>query len=160
MSEYVLKDIGAFKNLFLSSIINSHDICSLLLNKEEFSEEEKESLVYERVFPFLYIDDIQTSVESYICFEVTIPRCSGTIKNLQLNVLCCCHKDYMNYKKRDYIGTRVDILSDMVEREIHDSKEFGIGKLDLQSVRYIFPNTKYYARELIFNVSDFKVKRN
>lgn len=159
MSGYVLKDIGAFKNIFLSSIINSHDICSLLLNKEDFSEEEKESLIYERVFPYLYIDDIQTNVESYICFEVTIPRCSGTIKDLQLSVLCCCHKDYMKYKKEDYLGTRVDILSDMVEREIQDSTEFGIGKLSLQSVRYIFPSTKYYARELIFNVPEFKTKR-
>ena len=91
--------------------------------------------------------------------EVNIPRIpSHTIKDIQIVMWIYSHKECMSYSKKGYLGTRVDILSDMVTRELFDSNKFGIGKLSLQSVRYLFPSNKYYGRELIFNTSDFKIK--
>ena len=83
---------------------------------------------------------------------------SGTVKDLKIIVLAYCHKDIMKYSKKGYYGTRVDILADMVERKLRDSYDFGIGKPKLISVTNFFPNNKYYGRQLVYNVPEFKVK--
>lgn len=155
----ILKDVGLYKNRLISSILNSTNICETLLIDKECTEENIDNLVYTQVFPYLYVDETQTSVLPYLCMEVNIPRIpTNTIKNVQVVLWVYAHKDCMQYSKKGYLGTRVDILSDMIMRELSDSDKFGIGKLELQSVRYIFPSTKYYGRELILNTSDFKVK--
>lgn len=161
MSETIIKDIGLYKSRILSAILQSDDLCQALLNKKTYTEDEVDNLTYKQVFPYLYIDETQTTVLPYICIEVDIPRIpTGTIKDMKLIVWCYCHKDCMRYSKKDYSGTRSDIMSDMVERQLRDSNKFGIGKLQLQSVTYLNSiNSKYYGRQLIFTIPDFKIKK-
>lgn len=159
MDEVVLKDIGVYKNRLVSAILNSNNIIQLLLNKDTYSDEEVDDLMYTQIFPYLYVDGTQIEVLSYICLEVNVPRIpTNTIKDIQIIVLAYCHKDCMKYTKKGYLGTRADILADMVERELRDSDRFGIGKLRLTSVSHFFPNNKYYGREMRFTIPDFKVK--
>lgn len=159
MDEAVLKDIGLYKNRLISTFLNSDDITKLLLNKNIYSEEEVDNLLYSQVFPYLYVDETQTEVLSYLCLEVNIPRIpTTTIKDVQIIIWAYCHKDCMQYSKKGFLGTRADILADMVERELRDSDRFGIGKLKLTSVSHFFPNNKYYGREMRFTIPDFKVK--
>lgn len=159
MDEVVLKDIGLYKNRLVSAILNSNNIIQLLLNKDTYSDEEVDDLMYTQIFPYLYVDGTQIEVLSYLCLEVNVPRIpTTTIKDIQIIIWAYCHKDCMKYSKKGFLGTRVDILSDMVERELRDSDRFGIGKLRLTSVSHFFPNNKYYGREMRFIIPDFKVK--
>lgn len=160
MAETILKDIGLYKNRILSTLLQSSDLCETLLNKKDYTEEDVDSLIYKQVFPCLYIDETQTNVLSYVCVEVNTPRIpTRTIKNMELIIWCYCHKDCMKYSKKDYFGTRADIMSDMVERQLRDSDKFGIGKLQLQSVTYLNnTNSRYYGRQLLFTTPDFKIK--
>ena len=66
----------------------------------------------------------------------------------------------MKYSKKGYRGTRVDILCDMIERSLRNSDKFGIGKLHLSSVEHFFPNAKTYGKQMIYTISDFKIKDN
>ncbi len=155
----VLKDIGSCKQQLISAFINNDDICELLFDKKPYTETDAEKLMYKQVFPYLYIDDVQTESTTYLCIEVDIPRqASNTIKELEINVWAYCHKNIMKYAKKGYYGTRADILSDMVEKQIRDSYDFGIGKPELKSVTYFFPGNKYYGRQLVYRVPDFKIK--
>lgn len=139
--------------------LNSPCITSLLLDKDDSCEEDIDNLVYTQIFPYLYVDNTQTKVLSYLCFEVDIPRIpTPTIKDVKFMVWIYCRKDGMNYSKKGYLGTRVDILADMVEQELHDQRKFGIGKLSLESVTHCFPSNEYYGRQMIFTIPDFKVK--
>lgn len=132
-----------------------------MLMKKKYTEEDVDNLVYSQVFPYLYVDDTQTMVLPYVCFEVTIPRIpTGTIKDMQIIVWTYCHKDCMRCSQKGYLGTRADILADIIERHIHDAYNMGIGHPSLQSVRQFSPQNKYYGREFIFTVPDFKVKEN
>lgn len=159
MNEVVLKDIGVYKNRLVSAILNSNNIIQLLLNKDTYSEEEVDDLMYTQIFPYLYVDGTQIEVLSYLCLEVNVPRIpTTTIKDIQIIIWAYCHKDCMRYSKKGFLGTRADILADMVERELRDSDRFGIGKLRLTSVSHFFPNNKYYGREMRFTIPDFKVK--
>lgn len=161
MNKTVLKDIGLYKNKILSTILSSEDFCRAMLIDKEYTEENVDDLIYTQIFPYMYIDETQTEVLPYACFEVKIPYIpNGSIKKMQIVFWVCAHKKCMQYHTKDYIGTRIDILSDAVERALHDSKEFGIGKLNLTSVGYVFPNSNYCVRELVFDVSDFKVKES
>ena len=155
----ILKDMGSYKNTLLSSFVESEEICELLFDKKPYTEQDVDNLVYTQIFPYLYIDETQDEVLSYLCVEVSVPRIpTGTIKDMKLIVWAYCHKKSMQYSKNGYSGTKSDILADMVERVLRDSNKFGIGKLQLISCNHFSPNSKYYGRELIYNIPDFKVK--
>lgn len=154
----ILKDMGSYKNKIVSAFINSDEICELLFNKEPYTEEDVENLIYSQVFPYLYVDETQTEVKTYICFEVDVPRIpTGTVKDMKLIVWAYSHKDGMRYYKKGHSGTKVDILADMIERQLRESNEFGIGKLQLLSCTYFIPNSKYYGKQMVYNMPDFKV---
>lgn len=169
MSEVVLKDIGLIKNRLLPLLLNSKDVMDIILGGEYTNEqvwgkdedEEDYGVVYRQVFPYLYIEDTQTEVLSYICFEVDVPRIpTGTIKEMKIIIWVYCHKNCMKYSKKGFLGTRADILADAVERALYDSDKFGIGKVHLDSVTYLnSANKEYYGRQLIFSVPDFRVKQ-
>ena len=130
----ILKDMGSYKNTLLSYFINSEEICELMFNKKPYTEEDVDNLIYSQIFPYLYVDDTQDEVLSYLCLEVSVPRIpTGTIKDMKLIIWAYCHKDGMKYSKKGYYGTKADILADMVERVLRDSNKFGIGKLQLMS---------------------------
>lgn len=152
-----LRDIGLYKNHLMSLFLNSDDICCLMLNKNQ-APSDTDSLAYTQIFPYLYVDETQTEVKSYLCFEVDIPNIpSHTIKNMEITIWAYCHKDCMKYSKQGFSGTRTDILADMVERSLRNSNEFGIGKLSLTKVSTFFPTTVHYGRQLKFLVPDFKI---
>ena len=154
----VLKDMGSYKTTLLSALINSDDICELLFDKKPYTEDDVENLVYTRIFPYLYVDETQTEVLSYICFEVDVPKVpTGTVKDMKLIIWEYCHKDCMRYSKKGYSGTRADILADMIEQQLRESDKFGIGKLELLSCTYFIPSSKYYGKQMIYNMPDFKV---
>lgn len=154
----ILKDMGSYKTTLLSALINSDDICELLFNKKPYDEDDVDNLVYTQIFPYLYIDETQTKVLTYLCFEVEIPRIpTGTIKDMKLIIWAYCHKDTMKYSKKGYSGTKVDILVDMVESQLRELDRFGIGKLQLLSCTNFSPNNKYYGKQLVYNMPDFKI---
>lgn len=126
---------------------------------DTYSSTDVENLVYTQVFPYLYVDETQIEVLPYICLEVDIPRIpTHTIKDMKITVWAYCHKECMRYSLPEYLGTRVDILADIIERLLSDSDDFGIGHLHLESVTYIFPQNKYYGKQMVFTIPDFKVK--
>lgn len=168
MSGVVLKDIGLLKNRILPILLNSNDVMEILLGVGYTHEqvwgtagnEEDCGILFKQVFPYLYMSDIQSDHLSYVCFEVDIPRMpSNTIKEIKIIIWAYCHKNSMRYSKADYTGTKADILADAIEREFRSSLNFGIGRLNLDSITYLTPsNSQYYGKQLIFTVPDFKVK--
>lgn len=158
MGKSVLKDIGMYKTNLIENLLTSSDILELMLG-EDYAQTAAKNIVYSQIFPYLYVDDTQTEVKSYLCIEVDMPTIpSGTIKNMEVTIWAYCHKNCMKYLKKDYIGTRADILADMVERKIREFDPMGIGEMHLESVKRLFPNTKYYGKQLIFETPDFKIK--
>lgn len=155
----ILKDIGAYKSQLIRAFTASDDICELLLGKG-YNDDDLDDITYSHIYPYLYVDDTQDKEWSYLCIEVDIPRIpSATIKDMKIIVWAYCHKKIMKFIKKGCQGTRVDALSDMAEKALTQSEWFGIGKLHLDSVTYMYPTSKHYGRQLIFTVPDFKVKR-
>ena len=155
-----LKDIGTYKDRIISNIVTSDDICSTILGDKYTGGDVSSLLVYKNVFPYLYVDDTQTNQESYICVEVDVPRTMDfTYKDMRIIVWCYCHKGIMKYKYNGYRGTRADILSDMVDRLLNSSNDFGLGRLKLQSCTYFSPSKEFYGRQLIYSCPEFNIDK-
>lgn len=155
-----LKDIGTYKNRLLSTIIQSEDICEVILGKGYDDTDVDEQLIYKYIFPYLYVDDTQTEQNSYICIEVDVPRTMDfTYKNMRITIWCYCHKGIMKYSKKGYLGTRSDILSDMVDRLLNSSNDFGLGRLKLESCTPLTLTKEYYGRQLIYSCSEFNIDK-
>ena len=87
MTESVLNDIGAYKDTLLEMLLSNDGICETLLGKG-YSNDDKLDLIYSQVYPYLYVDETQTEVLSYICVEVDIPRVpTGTIKDMSGGII-------------------------------------------------------------------------
>lgn len=159
----------------LISLLNSDAIKDILLIDKPYSDDlwygndNDSGIVYKQIFPYLHIDDTQMNEKTYICFEVNIANIpTAAIKNMDIVVWCLCHKSCMKYDKEGYSGTRADILSDAVEQALRQSEmnsqtkektNFGIGKLQLQSVTQFTPaNKDFYGRQMSFTVPDFRFK--
>ena len=155
-----LKDIGTYKNRLLTTIVNSEDICELILGKDYNKTDVDEKLIYKNIFPYLYIDDTQTATETYICIEVSVPRTLDfTYKDMQIDVWCYCHKNIMKYSKKGYLGTRVDIVSDMVDRLLNSSNDYGLGRLKLQSSSPLNISKTHYGRHMIYKCAEFNIEK-
>lgn len=159
MAETLAKDIGLYKHRLSNILLDSAELCELFLGKN-YNNDDVEELMHKQIFPYLYIDETQDEVLPFICFEVDIPVIpTGTIKDMQIIIWCYCHRGCMKYSRKGYLGTRADIMADMVERQLRNSDAFGIGELNLQSITYLNSlNSKYYGRQLIYTTSDFKLK--
>lgn len=155
-----LKDVGIYKSRLVSFILLSDDICELLLGKDYNKETVDDDLIYKYVFPYLYVNDTQVETKSYICMEVDVPRVANfSFKDMKIIIWCYCHKDkdYMRYSKKGFLGTRADILTDMLDRKLQSSREFGIGRLQLNSATYLTIGDKYYGKQLIYSCSEFNL---
>lgn len=167
METTTLKDLGLYKNYLLSMIVKSSDIKdAMFIEDNKRKDGNLGQLMFKQIFPYLYVDETQTEVLPFICVEDDVPRIpTGTIKDMQLTVWAYAHKDcmqYSYYNYKDYIGTRADALCDMIDRIImseENCRKFGIGIPQLISVGHLFPQNEYYGRQLIYKISDFKLKK-
>lgn len=154
-----LKDIGVYKNRLITTIIKSEDICELILGEGYDKTDVDEKLTYKNIFPYLYVDETQTETKTYICIEVSVPRTYDfTYKDMKVDIWCYCHKDIMEYRKKGFSGTRSDILSDMVDRLLNSSNNYGIGRLKLQSCIPINISKTHYGRHLTYSCAEFNIE--
>jgi hypothetical protein len=154
-----LKDIGVYKNRLITTIIKSDDICELILGENYDKTDIDEKIIYNNVFPYLYVNGVQDEVKTYICIEVSVPKTYDfTYKNMEIDIWCYCHKDIMQYHKKGYLGTRADILSDMVDRLLNSSNDYGIGRLKLQSCEPLNVSMYHYGRHLTYSCAEFNIE--
>lgn len=156
-----------YKDKLIASCLNSAPICELLVGKIDYSEDDVKHLLHikedgtdsRQIYPYLHMEEAKDTHPCYLCVEVDIPKMpSGRVKDVSIIIWTYCHRDKLHYEKEGYRGTKVDILADMIERQLHDSNEFGIGTLHLESLTHFYELDKFYGRQLVFHISDFKTK--
>jgi len=156
----ILRDMGSYKSNLITAFLNSEDICELLFDKQPYTMDDVQNLPYSQIFPYLYVDDAQTDATSYICVDADMPKApTNAIKDMKVCIWAYCRKQNMKYAKDGYVGTRADILADMIERQLRESDKFGIGKLQLTSVEHFFPNDKCYGKLMTYTMPAFKMTR-
>lgn len=137
------KDIAIAKFLANEEIIKALDV----------TEEEVESgLTYVRIFPHLYIPDTIEETSSFINVEVRVPDISqnGVWVYPELIVDVIVHQNKMKLDMPGVSATRADYLSQLVDKELNGSHDFGVGELVLVSNEPGSVNDKFRFRRLTF----------
>ena len=152
---------GKFKNKIHNALYKSDDIKDLLLGDiTGKSASEVRKLFKERVKSHLFIDETIKDTNSYIYYDIRMPRLYENTKNCEIILYAVSHRDILdNYSKEGYYGNRADILSQMIENclicDEDVAREFGIGNLKLDSVE-IFNGRTLYGCQMTFSVPNFR----
>lgn len=139
----------------MHDILSTHSIVHLLDSNIRIEDATK--LAYSQVFPFEYVPETNQEAKTYICFDVDIAKSysnskSRTFYNPTIFVWVFTHKSLL---RLDQGGVRTDKLCAEICKEINGSFKYGLGELELESVRRFAPMTDYQGKYLVFEAREF-----
>ena len=139
-------------------------IASLLTNDPDIdmSSDEADDIFDKYLYDYGYIDDSATESRAYICVEAEAAKSpTAAVQNMKLYITVVCNKRFMSLDPTKFpglIGNRRDNIVRYVDKVLGGADLFGIGKMQLESVRTVSAPVGYTARELTYKVADFKTK--
>ena len=160
MRDLTTKERGIYKTRVANALLKSDNIKDLILGDTSgMKQSDVIKNFKEHVKSHLFIDETIKETESFIFFDVIMPRMRPQVKSVQILMYAICHRDILeNYAKDGYYGNRADILSEMIEEVLLDDnivKDFGIGDLELDNVD-IYNSSTFYGCIMSFSVHNFR----
>lgn len=147
-----LEEFFDYKNRLTQDLLTSKQIVRLL--SDDYEDIDKpEALVYKQVFPYEYVPETVEHGYTFICCEVEVQKISSkTFMSPTLYVWVFTHKSKMRLPEG---GVRVDKLCSEIAKTINGSRYYGLGELDLYSVRRFAPITDYQGKVMAFQAKEF-----
>jgi hypothetical protein len=126
--------------------------------------DEADAVFDKNLFDYAYVDETTQETTAYVFAEAEVSHVENqTIKNMYLYITVVCHKQFMKLDPtvfKGYVGNRRDNLVRYIDAKLNNSDIFGIGCLSLKSVGTMPAPAGYTARELVYEVPDFNVRRD
>ena len=146
-----LQDFYDYKNQLMKDLLTSDSVVSLLTDEPV---EEVMTLAYTQVFPCEYIPETVGDGQTFICFDVDIQRSLNKTYLLPtLYVWVFSHRSRLRLPNGG--GVRTDKLCSEICKVINGSRKYGLGELELNSVRRFAPMTDYQGKVMSFNAKEF-----
>lgn len=148
-----LQDLFDYKNVLIRKFITDPELVHLV--NEDIDFEDASSLVYSQIFPYEYLPETTEHGHTFICTEVDISRVqSKTFLYPTIYIWEFSHKSKLRLPSEDGGGVRTDRLCEAIARNINGSREFGLGELDLYSVKRFAPMTDFSGKLMMFQAKD------
>lgn len=145
-----LEEFYDYKNTLMEDLLTSPEITGLL--KEGVSQEKAKTLAYKLVFPYEFVPDTVEHGDTYICYDVDITNVINKTYLLPtLYVWVFTHKSKMRLPQG---GVRVDKLCSEISKVINGSRGYGLGTLELKSVKRFAPMTDFQGKVMVFEAVD------
>lgn len=160
-----LDEIIDYKKKVIDALGSSQTVVGLLLNNPtiDMSSDEAYSVFQNNLFDYNYINETPQQATALIMVEVEVPRVtSSTIKDMTLYLQIVVNKSYMELPKpafKGIRGNRRDNLTRQIDLLLNDSRGFGIGRLQLQSVLVANVADGYTSHMLTYTIPDFAKDR-
>ncbi len=146
-----LQEFFDYKNQLMEDLLTNKDIVKLL--DEHMELKDAELLAYSSVFPCEYVPETVNDGRTYICFDVDIQKSVNKTYLLPtLYVWVFAHKSKLRLPSG---GIRTDKLCSEICIAINGSRKYGLGELDLYSVKRFAPMTDYQGKVMTFYATDF-----
>lgn len=146
-----LDEFFNYKNQLMEDLLTEPNIVKLI--NENVSMEDAASLVYTQVFPYEYVPDTVEHGLTFVCSDVDIVASpTKTYYNPTLYVWIFTHKSLLRLPEG---GVRTDKLAHEIAKKLNGSRFYGLGELDLRSVKRFAPMMDYQGKVLIFDATDF-----
>ena len=146
-----LQEFFDYKNQLMEDLLTNSEIVRLV--NDTVTLENAEALAYTQVFPCEYVPDTVEHGTTYICFDVDIlESVNKTYLLPTLYVWVFTHKSLLRLPEG---GVRTDKLCSEICKAINGSREYGLGELNLYSVKRFAPMTDYQGKCMTFYAVDF-----
>ena len=147
-----LQEFFDYKNQLMEDLLTTPEIVKLIRDDCE-PMEHPEELAYVKVFPHEYVPETIEHGATYICFDVDIQRSMNkTFLLPTLQVWLFTHKSKLRLPEG---GLRTDALASAIAEKINGSRFYGLGELDLYSVKRFAPISDYHGKVLTFYATEF-----
>lgn len=156
MAHEQLDELFDYKNQLMEDLLTHKDIVALIDDTVELKNAKK--LVYKQVFPYEYVPDTVEEGKTFICCDVDIQKTvNQTFLLPTLYVWVFTHKSKLRLPEG---GVRTDKLCSKIAVAINGSREYGLGELDLYSVKRFAPMTDFQGKIMTFTAKDFNRLHN
>lgn len=147
-----LEEFYDYKNRLMHDLCCNSDIVKLVTGKEN-PDVPNHGLAYTQIYPFEYVPETENDSRTFICFDVDIVSVPNkTFYTPVLYIWVFTHKSKMRMPKG---GIITDELSSKIDEMLNGNRYYGLGELDLDSVRRFSPITDYLGRVLTYYTKDF-----
>lgn len=145
-----LRDLFDYKNQLMQDLLTNEKIVKLI--DSTIPIEEAEKLAYKKVFPYEYIPVTANNGDTYVCFDVDVlDVVNKTFLKPVLYVWVFTHRTNMRLSQG---GLRVDEFCAELCEALNGSRMYGMGELNLVSVRRFAPMTDFQGKCLIFRATE------
>lgn len=141
-----------YKRQLMKDLLSNEKIVGLLSDGEG-PVSEPEELVYTQIYPFEYIPETVTLGQTFICCDVDIQN--ATSKTFLTPVLYIWVFTHKNKLRLPDDSVRTDRLCSEIAETINGSRYYGLGELELYSVRRFTPIQDYLGKVITFQTKDF-----
>ncbi len=146
-----LEDFFDYKNQLVKDIVINEAIVSLI--KTDITADNAESLIYTHIFPYEYIPETVEKGQTFICIDVDVQGVSGkTFLTPIIYVWVFAHSSNIRLPEG---GVRTDKLCSEICKAINGSRYYGLGELNLYSVKRFAPMTGYQGKLMTFTTREF-----
>ena len=146
-----LQEFFDYKNQLMEDLLTNEDIVRLI--DDTVALQNADSLAYTQVFPCEYVPDTVQDGKTYICFDVDVQRTADkTFLSPTLFVWVFTHRSKLRLPEG---GVRTDKLCSEICKAINGSRKYGLGELNLYSVKRFAPMTDFQGKVLTFYAKDF-----
>ena len=146
-----LQEFYDYKNQIMEDILTDEETVHLI--EESIDMENAKALAYSRVFPYEYLPDTVEDGKTFVCIDVDIQSVQNkTFLSPIIHVWAFTHKTAM---RLDSGGVRIDALCSSICRLINGSRLYGLGELNLYSVKRFAPMTDFQGKVMSFSAVDF-----
>ena len=151
-----LKEFYDYKNQLMKDILTKEKIISLI--SEDTTIDNAKKLAYTQVYPCDYVQDTIVDGKTYICFDSDIIGVdSKTYYTSYLYIWVFVHASNL---RSPHGGVRCDEICEEICNYINGSRYYGLGELNLTSVKRYAPMTDYMGKLMTFVAKDFNRLHN
>ncbi len=146
-----LQEFFDYKNQLMGDILTNETLVRLM--NEEVSPDDAGSLAYTQVFPCEYVPETVQDGKTFLCFDVDVQRSADkTFLFPTIFVWVFTHRSKLRLPVG---GLRTDAICSELCKTINGSREYGLGELNLYSVKRFAPMTDYQGKVMTFYAKDF-----
>ena len=160
-----LEEFVNYKNQLMDDLLGNEEIVRLMDDKyEQTAIEHAGELYLKQIFPFEYLPETVEHGRTFICFDVDISRMSDRreapsnkmIYSPVLYIWIFTHKSLLVLPEG---GVRTDRLAMEIAKTINGSHHYGMGNIELYSVKRFAPTMDYQGKVMTFDATDWNHTR-
>lgn len=147
-----LQEFFDYKNRLMEDLVTSNEIMQLVDDEGNYKDDYSQ-LAYKQLFPYEYLPETADSGFTYICFDVDVQKYYD--KTFLMPVLYIWVFSHRSRLRVPGEGIRPDMICAKICEKINGSLYYGLGELELYSVKRFAPMTDYQGKYMTFYAKDF-----